>query len=122
MILQTEILIAAALSMLTFLSLSVLWLMLRRPQRWTLWVERENNFWRDKGMLSPALAERLKGLEKGRPMKILAGIAAAMSLVGLSIVIAVLIQAAALEHRKPRLPFNPLLQGKPANAPKPKPN
>ena len=122
MLIRNEILIATMLGALTALALTGWWLMTRRPQRWTLWVERENNFWRDKGVISSAFSEKLKSWETGRPLRILVGLTAMIGLIGILLTLVVLGKAMSLEHRKLRLPYNPALQVKPANPPKPKPN
>ncbi len=58
---------------LTALCYLWLWFMLKRPEKWAMWVDRENNFWAFKGLVSAALAERCKRWEKGLPLKLAVG-------------------------------------------------
>ena len=58
--------------LLTVLEYYWLWLMIRQPKKWATWVDRENDFWVRKGILSVAFAERIKSCEKGL-LKILLG-------------------------------------------------
>lgn len=90
----------------------VWWLMARRPEQWARWVERENNFWRDRGWISPATAEKMKRWETGAALKLFAAGTAIIGAVGLALTLAVLLQAASIEHQKIRMPYNPALQPK----------
>ena len=54
----------------------LLWFMIRHPQRWSALVEKENDFWVSKGLVSASRADSFKRFEKGRGEKILVGIAA----------------------------------------------
>lgn len=108
-----EILITSALAALTLVSFAGWWLMARRPQQWALWVERENNFWRDKGLLSPALTEKLKRWETGKFFKTLAAATTLIGLIGMTLTVTVLIKGFALQHQKLRMPSNPVLWKKP---------
>jgi hypothetical protein len=118
----TEILVTAALAVLTVLAAAGWWLMTWRPRQWALWVERENDFWRSKGLISANGVEKLKRLEKGRELKWLAGLTAAVGVVGLSLTLSVLGRQASLEHQKPRMPYDPVLMPRPASQPKPQPH
>jgi hypothetical protein len=113
-----EILIAAALAVLTLLAAAGWWLMTWRPRQWALWVERENDFWRSKGLISASGVEKLKRWEKGRALKWLAGLTALMGVVGISLTLSVLARQASLEHQKPRMPYDPALMPRPAGQPK----
>ena len=88
------------------------WCMTWDAKRWASWVDRENNFWRDKGLISASLAERLKRFEKGRVLKWLAGGTALAGLVGVALAMSVLYKEGQLENRPLRLPYNPALQRK----------
>lgn len=53
-----------------------LWYMMVRPQQWNTFVDKENDFWISKGMLSPTIGSNIKQFEKGLGMKVLVAIAA----------------------------------------------
>ncbi len=61
-----------------------MWFMLKRPQQWAAWVDKENDFWVRIGLCSKAFAERSKHWEKGLPLKSLVGI---ISVIGTSSVV-----------------------------------
>jgi hypothetical protein len=50
-----------------------LWFIITRPEKWAVWVDRENDFWVRKGIISAPFAERMKRREKGLPQKLLVG-------------------------------------------------
>lgn len=75
--LQVQLAIAA-LAVLTALAWLWLWLMVRRPDRWSRIVDKENAFWASRGVVSPARAERIGRLEKGRFQKVMVGAIAAL--------------------------------------------
>jgi hypothetical protein len=54
--------------------LSCLWLcfIIFCPKRWAALVDKENNYWVAKGVLSTSLAEKVKRLEKGVLVKLMA--------------------------------------------------
>ena len=54
---------------------SFLWLcfILWKPAKWGAFVDWEYAFWARRGVISPALAEKCKRLEKGRTLKWLMG-------------------------------------------------
>jgi hypothetical protein len=54
---------------------SLLWLcfILWKPAKWGAFVDWEYNFWVRRGVISPALAEKCKRLEKGFVLKWLVG-------------------------------------------------
>jgi hypothetical protein len=99
---------------LTLFGAAAWWLMTRRPMRWARWVDRENDFWRDRGWISPALAERMQRWEKGTAIKLLAAGTAIIGAIGLVITLVVLMKAISIQHHKLRMPFNPALQRKAA--------
>ena len=53
--------------------LAALLFIIIRPEAWTAWIEKENNFWVSRGRFSSGSAEKVKRLEKGPMMKILLG-------------------------------------------------
>jgi len=64
------------IAIFTVLGYIWLWFILKRPEKWAVWVDRENDFWVRKGIVSAAFAERQKRRETGWPQKILVGIMA----------------------------------------------
>lgn len=58
---------------LAIAALGWLWMgfTLRYPAKWAAIVDKENAFWVSRGLLSTALAERFKRIEKGRTLKLL---------------------------------------------------
>lgn len=68
----------AALAALTALCWFWLWLMVRRPDRWSRLVDRDNAFWARRGVVSPANAERIGRIEKGKFQKVMVGAVAAL--------------------------------------------
>jgi hypothetical protein len=91
------------------------WLMVRRPERWARWVDRENDFWRDRGLVSASVAERMKRLEKGTGLKLLAAATAIIGAIGLALTLAVLVKVISIQHHKLRMPYNLALQQKPGH-------
>lgn len=77
-----------SLTTLTVGSWLWLWFMVRRPERWSSIVERENAFWVSRGIVSAAVAERLKDFERGRGQKILVGAGAVLGTAALGILLA----------------------------------
>lgn len=116
-----EAFITAGLAALTLAAFAGWFIMAHRPQQWSAWVERENDFWRDKGVISFAWAERLKRWEKGRMLKFLAGVTTCIGVIGLLFMLAVWMKVVSLHHQKLRMPYNPALQRRvPAPQPRPK--
>jgi hypothetical protein len=76
-------------------------------------VDRENDFWRDKRLISPGLAERLKRWEKSRALKRLAAATTCAGALGVVLTLSVAFKAASLENRHPAAPYNPALQHQP---------
>lgn len=70
---QTTLILIGALCLLTTASLLWLCFMLRKPDKWGTFVDWEYSFWVRRGVLSPALAEKCKRLEKGSALKWLVG-------------------------------------------------
>ncbi len=58
---------------LTLTVLSCLWLgfLVFFPKRWAALVDKENNYWVEKGMISASRAEQVKRLEKGFAVKMM---------------------------------------------------
>ncbi len=54
--------------------LSCLWLgfIVFCPKRWAALVDKENDYWVGKGLISPSRAEQVKRLEKGMLVKVMA--------------------------------------------------
>jgi hypothetical protein len=102
---------AAAFEALTLISAWAWWCMAREPKRWAQWVDRENDFWRDKRLISPALAERLKRWEKSRALKRLAAATTCAGAIGVVLTLSVMFKAASLENRRPGMLYNPALHG-----------
>jgi hypothetical protein len=103
---------ALLLAGLTLSGATAWWLMARRPELWARWVDRENDFWRERGRVSPALAERMKRWEKGPVLRFLAAGSAIIGAIGLALTLAVLLKVMAIQHQKIRMPYNPFLQQK----------
>jgi hypothetical protein len=61
-----------------------LWFMVRRPARWTEFVDRENAFWVQHGVISKRIAAILQRLEKGYTLKIVVALGI---LVGLALML-----------------------------------
>ena len=68
----------AALAALTAFCWFWLWLMVKKPERWAVMVEKENAFWSARGVVSIARSEKIQRLERGRFQKIVVGTAAAL--------------------------------------------
>jgi hypothetical protein len=71
------------LVLLTVFGYIWLWFIIRRPEKWAVWVDRENDFWVHRGIVSVSFAERMKRIEKGLPQKILVGTVAVLGTGGL---------------------------------------
>ena len=74
---------SGVLILLTALCYLWLWFMLKRPEKWALWVDKENDFWVRKGLVSAAFAEQCKRREKGLPQKLAVGAVAFLGSSGL---------------------------------------
>jgi hypothetical protein len=94
---------------LLLLMASLFWFSVRRPARWAALVDRENNFWRQRGLISASLSERFKSWEKGWPMKLITAAAVIASAMAVYVTVMVLCKAIALEHRRIPMPFNPAI-------------
>jgi hypothetical protein len=61
-------------------SLMALVIVLFRPAVWNAWIDRENNYWVNRGRFSTSFADKIKKLEKGLFMKILLACNVALSI------------------------------------------
>jgi hypothetical protein len=102
-----------ALAVLTFVAAWAWWFMAARPQRWAQWVDRENDFWRERGWISAGASEKLKRWEKGTALRLTAAITAFIGALGVLLTLLVLIKAERIQHQRLRLPVNPALRIKP---------
>jgi hypothetical protein len=75
-------LLLGLLGVLTVISLAWLWFMVNRPERWSQLVDKENDFWVGKGMVSASKAEWFRRFEKGFGQKVLVAIAALLGATG----------------------------------------
>ena len=73
--------LTALLLVLTAFLYLWLWFVTRRPGKWAAWVDRENDYWVRKGLISDTFAEAMKRIEKGRPLKVVLGAGALSVLV-----------------------------------------
>ncbi len=78
---QTTLALTACLFLLTAASFLWLGFMLWKPSQWRAFVDWEYAFWVRRGVLSPALAEKCKRLEKGWALKWLVGVTAVLGLI-----------------------------------------
>jgi hypothetical protein len=58
---------------LTLFGYAWLWFMIKRPQKWAAWVDKENDFWVRRGFVSASYAERQKRRENSMAMKLMVG-------------------------------------------------
>ena len=72
----------AILALVAIASIIWLWFMIFKPEQWSRLVDKENDFWVGKGIVSPSLSGWFRRFEKGLGQKILVGIAAAMGIGG----------------------------------------
>lgn len=77
---------------LTIACLLWLWFTIAKPEQWSRFVDRENDFWVKRGMLPASLVDRFRRFEKGPGQKILIG-SGAMLGVTVLIVIHLLIRS-----------------------------
>jgi hypothetical protein len=63
-----------------------LWFMIARPKQWSSFVDKENDFWLKRGIVSASFSERSRRFEKGLGQKILVGSTAILSTVGLLVI------------------------------------
>jgi hypothetical protein len=73
----------AILVVLTVFEICWLWFMIAKPERWSRFVDRENDFWVKRGIVSASLSERFKKFEKGLGQKILVGTGALLGMAAL---------------------------------------
>lgn len=69
----------SACSIITILSCLWLLFMIFLPRQWSSLVDRENEFWVRKKLISPAHGEKVKRLEKGMAAKVMAATLAILS-------------------------------------------
>jgi hypothetical protein len=106
---EKEAFITAGLIALTSAALFGWFFMTRHPARWAALVERENNFWRDKAIVSGTFAEKLKRWETGRVLRLLCLLTACVGIVGVAITLNVWVKAIELRRHKFRALYNPAL-------------
>jgi hypothetical protein len=70
---KTTLVLIGVLFLLTAGSFVWWCFLLWQPERWGAFVDWEYGFWVRRGLLSPALAEKCKRLEKGKALKYLVG-------------------------------------------------
>ena len=58
------------------------WYILARPEQWSRFVDKENDFWVKRGFFSASFSEKFRRFEKGLGQKILVGSGAVLSTVG----------------------------------------
>ena len=67
-------------ALLTVFELIWLWFIIKRPEKWAAWVDKENDFWVRKGIFSVPFAKWMKRIEKGMPQKLLVGTGALLGI------------------------------------------
>jgi|ERR1035437_7091600 hypothetical protein len=67
------------ITLVTLLAYAWLWFLVKRPDQWARWVEKENQFWIRTGIVSVAIGERNLRCQKGLPMKAIVGTAALLA-------------------------------------------
>jgi hypothetical protein len=70
---HTTLVLIGGLCLLTGASFLWLCFMLWKPDKWGAFVDWEYSFWVRRGVVSPALADKCKRLEKGPVLKCLVG-------------------------------------------------
>ena len=63
-----------------------LWYMIAKPEQWSRFVDKENDFWLKRGIVSASFSARSRRFEKGLGQKILVGIGAVLGTVGLLVI------------------------------------
>ncbi len=107
---------SAVILLAAFVSGWAWWLRVMRPEKWNAMVDRDNDFWVKKGLISPALAERVKAAEKGLLMKWTLGFCAIFLAIGVVVNVGELVRLARMDNRRVKLPYNPALIIKPKQA------
>ncbi len=74
--------ILGLLGVLTLFALVVLWLMVARPATWGRFVDKENDFWVNKGLISASASAWFRRFEKGAGQKLLVALAASLGALG----------------------------------------
>ena len=87
-----------SLTIVAFIVISniCLWFMIARPEQWGRLVDRENDFWVSKGIVSPSLSGWFRQFEKGLGLKILLGIS---TLLGMGVFIYGIVVLRHLAHK-----------------------
>lgn len=108
---------------LTVLSCLGLGFIIFCPKRWAALVDKENNYWVGKGVVSASRAELVKKLEKGMVMKVMVGLV--VILTTCLLIVSIRIERQIHTPRKgPMLPPQPHRTAQPqksGNLPKPMP-
>jgi hypothetical protein len=84
------------IAVITAIALGLLGFIINQPGRWSDLVDKENDFWVGKGLVSAALSEKFRRFEKGPGQKIFT------ALVSLAGVIGFIVLATALWHQPHR--------------------
>jgi hypothetical protein len=71
-----------------------LWFMVTKPEQWSRLVDRENDFWLKRGLISTSLSEWTRRLEKGLLLRFLVGIGAILSTVELLVAFVLILKHA----------------------------
>jgi len=87
-----------ALAILTAFLAVWFWFICRRPDRWASWVDRENDFWVRKGIISASFSQEFRRLEKGIVLKLLVGGGALIGTLEVFILGFLLLRIAVLKH------------------------
>lgn len=72
-------LMLGVLGLLAVISVAWLWFMIKYPARWAQLVDKENDYWVGKGLISAAAADWFRRFEKGMGQKILVALAVLIS-------------------------------------------
>jgi hypothetical protein len=70
------------IAVVTAITLGLLGFIISQPGRWSDLVDKENDFWVGKGMVSAALAEKFRRFEKGPGQKILTALVSLAGVIG----------------------------------------
>lgn len=64
----------------------LLWYLIARPVEWSRLVDKENDFWVNRGIVSASFSDRFRRFEKGIGLKVLVGIGAILGTVGFLVI------------------------------------
>jgi hypothetical protein len=70
------------IAVVTAIALGLLGFIINQPGKWSDLVDKENDFWLGKGMVSAALAEKFRRFEKGPGQKIFTALVSLAGIVG----------------------------------------